>query len=116
MHISVDAYPDPAQVSANIKRLGALGLEVHVTEMDVRCTPPCGPDRLALQADVYAAILGACLENANCKSFEFWGITDRHTWLWDFDNPKHLDMQPLPWDIDYNPKPAYSAMLAALLK
>jgi endo-1,4-beta-xylanase len=73
-------------VEANIARLGALGLEVHITEMDVRCAPDksgaiCGADRLAAQAQIYGGILGACLKNANCKSFEFWGFTDRHTWL-----------------------------------
>ncbi len=104
MHISVDQFPDPTQVAANIARLGkltrpgeqlaarethnhavhaalahtrqrlkltpthphtqpnapragALGLEVHITEMDVRCTPPCGSDRLNLQAQIYGNIL-----------------------------------------------------------
>lgn len=40
------------QVSANIARLGALGLDVHITEMDIACKPPCGADRLALQVRV----------------------------------------------------------------
>jgi len=128
MHISVDSYPAFADVSANIARLVALGLDVHVTEMDVRCAPAadgtiCGAARLAAQADIYAGMLGACLANAKptapsgrggCKSFETWGFTDRHTWLWDFQNPKHLDMQPLPFDGNYNAKPAYAAMLATL--
>jgi GH35 family endo-1,4-beta-xylanase len=39
MHISVDSYPSKADVSANMARLVALGLEVHITEMDVRCSP-----------------------------------------------------------------------------
>lgn len=36
MHISVDAYPSPASVAANIKRLGDLGIEVHITEASGR--------------------------------------------------------------------------------
>jgi endo-1,4-beta-xylanase len=41
MHIHIDQHPAFADVSANIKRLGDLGLEVHITEMDVSC-PECG--------------------------------------------------------------------------
>jgi hypothetical protein len=38
MHIVVDAHPSFDDIENNIRRLGALGLEVHITEMDVRCT------------------------------------------------------------------------------
>jgi hypothetical protein len=39
MHINTNAtsYITRASVGCNIKRLGDLGLEVHITEMDVRC-------------------------------------------------------------------------------
>jgi endo-1,4-beta-xylanase len=102
MHVSVDAYPSKADVSANMQRLVALGLEVHITEMDVRCTPDaqgniCGADRLAAQAAIYGDMMQACLDNSKptnangkggCKALQVWGITDKYTWLWDFDNPK----------------------------
>lgn len=38
MHIVVDSHPSFDDIEHNIRRLGALGLEVHITEMDVRCT------------------------------------------------------------------------------
>jgi endo-1,4-beta-xylanase len=82
--------------------------------MDVRCTPPCGADRLALQAQIYGGMLQACVNNSNCKNFETWGFTDRYTWLWDFNNPTHANMQPLPFDMNYVPKPAYWQMLGVL--
>ena len=63
MHISVDGYPTPQSISDNIKRLVALGLEVHITEMDVRCSG-CTADRLALQAKIYGDILQVCLDNS----------------------------------------------------
>jgi endo-1,4-beta-xylanase len=72
MHISVTGYPNPWDVAANIKRLGELGLEVHITEMDVRCPAPCD---LNLQASIYGNMLRACLNNTFCKSFETWGFT-----------------------------------------
>ncbi len=108
MHISVDGYPNPAAVSANIARLGALGLSVHITERDVRCKPPCGADRLQLQAAIYGQMLQACLNNSGvCKSFETWGFTDRLTWI-------GAENQPLPFDVSYNKKPAYMELLAVL--
>ena len=115
MHIDVDGFPDPAEVSANIQRLGALGLKVTITEMDVRCTPPCGADRLALQAKIYGDIFEACLNHSTvCEGVVTWGVTDRYSWLYDFDNPSHVDMAPLLFDLDYGRKPAYFEVLAAL--
>jgi len=128
MHISVDSYPSKADVSANMARLVALGLEVHITEMDVRCSPDaqgniCGADRLAAQAQIYGDMLQACLDNrkptnangkGGCKALQVWGVTDKYTWLWDFENPNHLDVQPLLYAVDYTPKPAIAQMLAVL--
>lgn len=59
-------------------------------------------------------MLQACLQNHCCQSFESWGFTDLHTWLWDYNNPTHENMQPLPFDINYQPKPAFNEMLAVL--
>ena len=69
MHISIDQKPTAADISANIKALGDLGLIVHITEMDVKVSNS-NPTRLQAQAQVYADVLQACLDNSNCKSFE----------------------------------------------
>lgn len=106
MHIHVDSAPSAADVSANIAALGALGMTVHITEMDVAC-PNCSPARLQAQAQLYADILSACLKNSNCKSFEFWGIYDGDTWLGE-------NQAPLLWDAQWRAKPAFDAVLATL--
>ena len=54
-------------VAANMARLAALGLQVHVTELDVKC--PSGCD-LAQQADVYRQLLRVCLAQPACTNFE----------------------------------------------
>ncbi len=64
----------------NIAALGDLGLEVHITEMDVACTN-CTASRLQTQAQIYGSMLSTCLSQPACKSFESWGFTDKHTWL-----------------------------------
>jgi GH35 family endo-1,4-beta-xylanase len=82
MHIDTRAPPQLSALAASIKRLGELGLQVHITEMDVRCQPPCDLD---LQGDIYASIAAECLKQSSvCTSFTTWGFTDLHTWLWTY--------------------------------
>jgi endo-1,4-beta-xylanase len=101
----------------NLRRFAALGLEVHITELDVRACDAdseCNAAALATQAEVYAELLAMCLRIEQCKVFEMWGFTDRHTWLRSFQNPTHKNEMPLPFDVDYIEKPCYSAMMDVL--
>lgn len=112
MHIDTRAPPQLAALAANIRRLGQLGLQVHITEMDVRCQPPCD---LNLQADIYAGIAAECLKQSSvCSAFTTWGFTDLHTWLWTYLNPQHVNMMPLLYDVNYTPKPAYASLLRSI--
>ena len=80
----------------------------------VRCAPPCGADRLEKQAAIYGHMLAACRNHTGvCTSFATWGFSDRHTWLWHFLNPQGVNEQPLLFDLQYAPKPAFGALLAA---
>jgi endo-1,4-beta-xylanase len=108
MHERLNAPRDSAAVAGLMRRLGELGLEVHVTELDVAVESAAGsPEEQQLrQADVYRQILGACLAVPSCTAFVTWGFTDRYSWL-------HPDT-PLPFDADYQPKPAYRALRDAL--
>ena len=73
-HFSVEKPPNFEDVVANLKRLAALGLEIHVTELDVGVSPPLTPEKLERQADVYRQYLSACLSVANCKAFHDVGV------------------------------------------
>jgi endo-1,4-beta-xylanase len=107
------AGPQAGDVGALLHRFAALGLEVHITEMDVSTVDlgtaidgalgrPLGPSDLALQGEVYARALRSCLSEPACKAFVLWGFTDKHTWLPFF--------QPLIFDKQYRPKPAFDAL------
>ena len=74
-----------------------LGLEVQITEFDIPNASPTA----------YSNALTACLHNSNCTAFISWGFTDKYTWL-------GTNEQPLPFDVNYNPKPAYHALQTAL--
>ncbi len=115
MHLDPILSPvNYTSIALNIARFGALGLVVHITEMDVACLSPFCNE--TTEAAVYAGVLGACLSQPGvCTVFETWGFTDKYSWLttvpW---NPKHLDFHPLPFDSQYNPKPAYTSLVDRL--
>jgi endo-1,4-beta-xylanase len=113
MHVSLRWPPDPEAVAANMARLGALGLQVHVTEMDVRIQDGVGTteERLAAQAGIYRDMVEVCLESSACKAFVTWGFTDRHSWIPAFTGQPDA---PLLFDESYRPKPAYYAIMDAL--
>jgi endo-1,4-beta-xylanase len=112
MHISHLAV-DTSAVAANIKRLTALGLQVHITEFDVSL--PVGSNGqaqtadLERQADVYRAVVEACLQNPGCTAIQTWGFTDGHSWIGSHSHGTHG--AALPFDRFYKPKPAYHAIL-----
>jgi len=105
MHVSTGYYPPFADVKSNIDRLSALGLEVHITEMDVG-VKDTSPAELTLQANIYAGMLNVCLSNPSCKSFESWGFTDKYSWL----SADKADI----FDVNFQPKPAFFALVQAL--
>jgi len=113
MHVSVDGYPPPQDVLTNMKRLAALGLEVQITEMDVRIQDDPRPMqvRLAAEAQIYRDMLNTCLAVEQCTAFVMWGFTDRHTWIQGATG--HPDA-PLIFDAAYRPKPAFFALMNAL--
>lgn len=111
MHVTLESPPDPQGIAANIKRLGDLGLEIHITEMDVRIREPITEEKLGAQARVYRDIARACLSAPSCKALVLWGFTDRHSWIPGFF-PGHGG--GLIFDAAYQPKPAYTALAGVL--
>lgn len=114
-HVGIDSWTRPSVDSllANLQRFRALGLDVALTEVDVRIPLIDGqpsPGQLETQAQVFQEMLEACLE-AECSSFVTWGFTDRHSWIPGF-TPGYG--AALLFDEDYNPKPAYQTLLEML--
>ena len=111
MHVSQDFAPAPQNVITNMQRFAALGLYIHVSEMDVRLVMPPSPQTLALQAQVYANAMQACLAVSACTQFTTWGFTGKFSWIPAFFPGFGA---ALPFDEDYHPKLAYHALLATL--
>jgi endo-1,4-beta-xylanase len=106
--------PPVAEFIANVERYLALGLEVVVSEMDVRL---CTGTTLEQAAQRYHDIVLACVARRGCSDITVWGITDQYSWL----NSQTLSCvdsgapRPLLWDDAYAEKPAYAALLDALM-
>ena len=93
----------------NIKKYKDLGLDVYVTEMDVRLnelpTSMNTQEKLALQAKVYSSILQASID-AGVRNFSIWGLSDQYSSLED----------PVLVDDNLKPKPAYYAIRDVLMQ
>jgi endo-1,4-beta-xylanase len=94
------------------RRLGELGLDVMVTELDVSQYPrrPTDPGVDEAVASVYADYLGCMLELPNLKAVSTWGLSDRHSWLSGKADPN----RPLLYDTAMRRKPAWQAVARAL--
>lgn len=105
-HLDGKYNPDFGAVARNVERLTALGLEVQITELDVRLEDPVTPEALALQGQIYAELARAAVAY-KLGAFVTWGLTDRYSWVpGTFRGFGHA----LLFDDDYRPKPAALAV------
>jgi endo-1,4-beta-xylanase len=109
--------PDPRTVGAAIRRFASLGLEVHITELDLsvyRWGDVASLDSLPapleeMQAKRYAELFGVFREEASAgrlAAVTFWGIADDYTWLDQFP-VKGRKNWPLLFDEHHRPKQAF---------
>ena len=101
----------PSSIGANISRFAALGLKVHITELDVRVQLPSTASQLATQAQNYQDVVSACVSSPACDTVVFWGFTDRESWI-----PSTFAGwgDALLLDSAYEPKPAFSSAQSSL--
>lgn len=100
----------PSSMQQNIQRFADLGVDVAITELDVRMNLPSDAAKLATQAADYRAVARACLAVTRCVGITTWALSDKHSWI-----PSVFPGQgaALPFDESFRPKPAYHALVAA---
>lgn len=116
-HIFNLSIREISSLAANMARLTALGLQVHITEMDVALPidaqrAPLDQADVARQADIYRFIATACVQQRSCTALQVWGFTDKYSWIPGYTQGKKG--AALPFDQGYAPKPAYDALLQVL--
>lgn len=115
------------QIQTAIDRFSALGLDIHITELDLTCFDNYHgngaaerqkirnsihyTDELAdAQAQQYAMIFDVLHQNHDkISSVTFWCLTDRTSWLNNFPIRGRLDY-PLLFDSQHQPKKAFFAV------
>jgi GH35 family endo-1,4-beta-xylanase len=102
-HFAVNQVP--STMRANMQRFAALGLDVAITELDVRIKLPTSAVSLSDQANDYKSVVDNCVAITRCVGVTVWGITDKYSWI--------PGVSPgygaaLMWDENYAPKKAYT--------
>ncbi|KQR16734.1 endo-1,4-beta-xylanase [Cellulomonas sp. Leaf334] len=100
----------PSSMQQNLQRFADLGVDVRITELDIRMTMPSDSSKLATQAADYKKVFQICNAVTRCQGVTIWGITDKYSWV-----PGVFSGQgaALVWDDNYNKKPAYDAIASA---
>ena len=96
-----------------VSEIRALGLSVHITELDVvdDALPAAIPARDAVVAARAYDFLNAVCAVTRPSVIETWGITDRYTWVPTYHKRADgLSNRPLPLDDHYRPKPLWSVI------
>eukprot|EP00833_Pecoramyces_ruminatium_P013003 jgi/Orpsp1_1/1187035/evm.model.d7180000055002.1 len=104
-HAKLDKHPKYEDVVGIMAKYAELGLEVQVTEIDVRINEYT-QENLEKQAEIFGVALKACLDSPNCTAFLTWGLADNQSW--------RVGLHPLLLDDDLKPKPAYYTLLNIL--
>lgn len=104
-HLQAHCPPSKTSVADCVRALSNLGVDVVLSEMDVRIRDLPGdlPSRLEVQRRIYADIIAACLPIERFRGVTFWGVTDGYSWIDQHFGPD----DPLLFSEDYVRKPAW---------
>ena len=109
MHLTATGTPSYDEMVANFQRFAELGLDINISELDVRVSelPWDRPTRLAIQKQLYQRVVSACMKVQKCESVTTWGFTDMYSWV---DSTFGED-DPLLFDERLNRKPGFFGMV-----
>ncbi|PVI03784.1 carbohydrate-binding module family 1 protein, partial [Periconia macrospinosa] len=110
-HLIVGSSPSVATWTSNINAFTSLGVDVAITELDIRTNTPASSSAVAQQAIDYANAVNGCKSDARCVGITIWDFTDKYSWI-----PSVFPGQgsALPWDSNLNKKQqVYSGILNA---
>ena len=111
-------YGFPTRMEENLRRYARLGVQVAITEADVRTfvnnpEEQVPTDHLATLAHPFefSEMMKACLAVRACVSFTVWGVGDAYSWV-----PAVFagTGYALLYDVDLQPKHAYSVLQSDL--
>ena len=107
---------DSKALKRYIEEIAEMGLEVEITELDVRLLLLSGEDDpYEAQGKQYKSIVEVCSLSPACRGVTLWGFSDKDNWMdavppfkWKSPNAPNI------YDEDLNRKPAYMGIWKAL--
>jgi len=80
-HMIVGSVPTASDLAANMMKFTTLGLEVALTEIDIRMELPATDELLEQQKAEYETMITACMMVEKCVGMTFWDFTDKYSWI-----------------------------------
>ncbi|KAK3357940.1 glycoside hydrolase superfamily [Lasiosphaeria hispida] len=110
-HLVAENHPTLDQHIDAIKGFANLGVEVALTELDIRLQTPATPTNLALQKEAYKNVVGACVQVKGCIGITLWDFYDPFSWV-----PYVFQQEgaALLWFEDFTKHSAYAGVVEAL--
>lgn len=96
------------EIAHNIRRLAALGLEIHITELDLRLALPATSRDQEQQAQYFEDIFQLAIAEPACRAIVLWGVSDATSWI-----PGYFSGygEALVFDEQYRPKAAHRRLV-----
>ncbi|KAK4163916.1 glycoside hydrolase superfamily [Cladorrhinum sp. PSN259] len=110
-HLVAEAPPTLDQHIDAIRGFAKLGVEVALTELDIRLHTPANATNLAQQKQAYKNVVGACVQVKGCIGVTIWDFYDPFSWV------PHVftgEGAALLWFEDWSKHPAYDGVVEAL--
>lgn len=95
--------PTREDISAMMEQYAAIGVDVHITELDVRIPSPVSAAEQELADSFYESVATACFVAPNCKTITSWSVSAANSWIDTLTGytPYH------PFDAELRPERAY---------
>ncbi|KAG6867757.1 hypothetical protein C0993_011610, partial [Termitomyces sp. T159_Od127] len=97
----------PTTLQANLEQFTALGVEVAITELDIRMTLPETAALREQQQKDYQTVIAACKAVSGCVGITIWDYTDKASRICTFSGQGAA----CPWDANLVKKPAYDGIV-----
>lgn len=91
-----DSGKIPKDFEKNLQRFTDLGVEVALTELDIKIEMPATEAKIKQQADDFASVYRICQNNKKCVGVTVWGISDLYSYT--------RANQGVLWDENFKPK------------
>ncbi|KAL1722387.1 glycoside hydrolase family 10 protein [Schizophyllum commune] len=107
-HFILGQTPSTATLISQFEQYTSLGLEVAITELDIRIKQPASAQSLAQQQTEFQNVVAACKAVDLCVGVTAAGMSDKYSWV---PNTFPGYGSPLMFDESFKQKPAYTGVV-----